>query len=93
MEKSTYYVVINLQSGSGNGANVWKIIEKALLEKKKNYQLFISEYAGHTISLVNQLAKDIHTTQQKDALILIIGGDGTLHEAVRGLGEEYKIGW
>ncbi|TFJ43170.1 phospholipid kinase [Carnobacterium divergens] len=90
MEKSTYYVVINLQSGSGNGAKVWQIVEKTLLEKKKNYQLFVSEYAGHTISLVNQLAKDIHTTQQKDALILIIGGDGTLHEAVRGLGEEYK---
>lgn len=73
---------INIVSHIGAGGNTGKKTLKSLLEycdkKSISYAVNISEYKGHTIELVKKLSTE-------DEKLVLIGGDGTLHEAVNAL--------
>ncbi|MCA9766600.1 MAG: diacylglycerol kinase family lipid kinase [Carnobacterium sp.] len=85
------YIIVNELSGSGNGKKVSIALSKQLIEKNIAFNLYPSQYAGHTVQLAKDLSKE-HDTKltEKKQLLLIIGGDGTLNEALTGLGETQK---
>ncbi|MEG0289441.1 MAG: diacylglycerol kinase family lipid kinase [Carnobacterium sp.] len=86
-----FHIIVNELAGSGNGKLICTTLVKLLTEKKLTFQLHKTQYAGHAIQLTTELAKKIVTASEINApLLMIVGGDGTLHEAVQGLGEEYK---
>lgn len=86
-----FHIIVNELAGSGNGKLICTTLVKLLTEKNLAFQLHKTQYAGHTIQLTTELAKKIITASETKApLLMIVGGDGTLHEAVQGLGEEYK---
>ncbi|MGX7420105.1 diacylglycerol/lipid kinase family protein [Carnobacterium gallinarum] len=86
MKKTNYYFIINEYSGSGNGKKVWQLLENYLQSTTLSYFSSKSTYAGETIKLVHQLASKINAETD---LIVVVGGDGTLHEAIQGLAEEF----
>lgn len=84
-----FYLIVNELAGSGNGERIYKKVIQILERKKQLYQIHKSQYAGHTVTLTREFAQKFDQ-QEKDAVfLLIIGGDGTLHEAIYGLGEKY----
>ncbi|MEG0552186.1 MAG: acylglycerol kinase family protein, partial [Carnobacterium sp.] len=91
ISSTTFHIIVNELAGSGNGKKVSTTLIKLLNEKNIVFNLYPSQYAGHTIQLAKNLSKSttINLTKKKH-LLLIIGGDGTLHEAFLGLGEEQK---
>ncbi|KRM23860.1 diacylglycerol/lipid kinase family protein [Latilactobacillus graminis] len=76
-----FYIILNQVAGTGQGAHVWPKIKAQLNQKKIQYDLQLSRYAGHTYQLAYQFAK----FKYHDQLLLIIGGDGTLNQALNGL--------
>lgn len=84
-----YHLIINELSGSGKGKRITQQVSKILTNKKLPFQLHKSTYPGHTIELTKRLAQEIERNQASTQLIIVIGGDGTLHEALTGLGEQY----
>lgn len=75
-----YSFIINPNARSGKGLRAWKLIEKRLEEKSVPYQVFFTKYQGHATQIARTL------TQEKDCRSLIVlGGDGTLNEAVNGI--------
>lgn len=78
----TFLIILNEHAGSGNAKDTWKIIEPILQKERIDYTFQISQYAGHTTYLAKQYVKNIQTVDHP--VILIIGGDGTLHEALNG---------
>lgn len=84
------YFIVNKHSRSGKGAEIWKEIENRLKERQITYKAFATEYAGHARLLA------IEITQRKDEEIklFVLGGDGTVNEAINGIVnfEKVKLG-
>lgn len=76
-----FYIILNKMAGAGQAEQIWPSIEKALQQKHIDYTLQTSHYAGHTTQLAFQFAKFKHT----DQILLVIGGDGSLNQAINGL--------
>ncbi|QAR35715.1 diacylglycerol/lipid kinase family protein [Latilactobacillus curvatus] len=76
-----FYIILNQVAGTGQAASIWPKIETQLKQKQIHYDLQLSHYAGHTTQLAFQFAKFKYT----DQILLIIGGDGTLNQAINGL--------
>ena len=83
-----FYLIINEHAGSGNGRKTAKYIIKKFQEYQADYTTFYTDYAGHEINLTQKLAQQTllpwSEEVKKDAfpLLVIVGGDGTLHAAV-----------
>ena len=69
--------IVNAQAGNFKGRKVWHNTREQLTIA---YEVYETAYKGHVIELVQQIA----TSSRKEHLIVVIGGDGTIHEAVNG---------
>ncbi len=100
-----YHLLINQAAGSGNGKKTAEKIIKLLEEKKLVFTAHYSEYAGHDAEIAEQLVpsllpwpedKEELTEQNEFPLVVVIGGDGTLHQVLNAfhyLGKEFPIGY
>ncbi|QHS23068.1 diacylglycerol kinase family lipid kinase [Virgibacillus sp. MSP4-1] len=77
-----YLFIVNPVSGNGRGKKVYEKIKQEPLYKKKECRAFFTEYEGHARSLASHLAEMF---KDRVNAILVVGGDGTLHEVVNGL--------
>jgi len=73
------YFLINPNSGKKKSLKIFKSIQPLLNKKSIDYDFFETQYKGHAIDLIQK-----NNLKQYDGII-IIGGDGTFHEAVNGL--------
>ncbi|MDR4435071.1 YegS/Rv2252/BmrU family lipid kinase [Bacillus tequilensis] len=81
---SHWFFIINPTAGHRNGLRVWKSIQKELIKRKVEHRSFLTEHPGHA----EVLARQISTIQEyKLKRLIVIGGDGTIHEVVNGLKE------
>lgn len=90
--KFHYILLINQVSGNGNGKKTGAIIQNLLDEQKMSYESCYTEYAGHEAELAKELAnsKLIGWNAEIKAdyadklypLLVVIGGDGTLHQVL-----------
>lgn len=70
--------IVNEAAGHGKGKKVWRQLQQQLTI---NYEVAFTEYEGHGQELAKNLAQDTQTKK----LIVIVGGDGTIHEVVSGV--------
>lgn len=81
-----YDIIINELAGSGQGKTVWEIVKPLLEQRQIVFESRVSEYAGHTTRLATQFAEARRqSTKNVTTVLLVIGGDGTLNEALNGL--------
>lgn len=78
-----YHIIVNPASRSGRGGLIWReTIKPALIERQVPYKAYFSKKAGD----VARLAKKITSQADGTGLCLIIlGGDGTVNEALQGI--------
>ncbi len=74
-----WFIILNPHAGSGKGKKDQSIILKLLKKNNFRFQLSVSEFPRHTIALTVQAIKDGFRD------LIVIGGDGTLNEAVNGI--------
>lgn len=86
-----YHVIINPASRSGKGLKLWKeIVEPALHREKVTYRSYFSREAGD----VARLTKEITTaaiSESEQIKIIILGGDGTVNEALQGITNPSRV--
>jgi diacylglycerol kinase family enzyme len=75
-------IVINPKSASGNTMRMWREVQASVQRRLEGVEIFMTEYAGHATQIARQLAE-----QNYDRLI-VMGGDGSIHEVVNGLIDE-----
>lgn len=74
-----YAFIINPISGNGRSTYIWQNIKKTLLKKQTKYVAYFTEHKGHATEIVSSL------DPQKISVVVVVGGDGTVHDVVNGL--------
>ena len=78
MKKKAIFVM-NLISGTSSKAGVPDLIENNLDKEKFDYEIVVTEYAGHASEIASR-AKDNGVD-----LVVAVGGDGTVNEVALGI--------
>lgn len=87
-----YYIIVNPASKSGKGLKIWSQIEPVLIEKKIKYKLYFSKKIGHVSRLVRKLSASLADGAPDFILkLIILGGDGTLNEAIQGISDFNRV--
>lgn len=78
-----YHIIINPSSRSGKGLKIWKTeVEPALHQENVSYRSYFSREAGD----VARIAADIlNENKERPLRIILLGGDGTVNEALQGM--------
>ena len=72
--------LVNPVAGGGRGAGVWLRVEPSLREAFPRLDLEVTEGPGLAETLAARWVR-----REPEGLLLVVGGDGTVHEAVNGL--------
>lgn len=76
-----YHIIANFNAGSGNGKRIGLEVEKVMHKKNIPFTFYQTKYPNHGFEIAYELGQTpINTTHR----IIVIGGDGTLHEVVGG---------
>lgn len=84
-----FYFIVNEYGKSGQGRKIWQEIRGVLSEKDIDFKAYSTEKPNDA----GRFAKII-TEKEKDATIVIVGGDGTINEVINGISdfESVKVG-
>ncbi|SDB06315.1 Diacylglycerol kinase family enzyme [Pseudobutyrivibrio sp. YE44] len=72
--------IVNKASRTGKAAEIWQELEDYLKSNHIEYQAFVTKGAGHA----TEIAREATSKGEKVALF-VMGGDGTLNEALNGI--------
>ena len=75
-----YHIIVNPASKSGRGSKIWKEIEPVLLKRAIPYKVYFSKKAGDVANETKRLS-----ALNQPINLIILGGDGTMNEAVQGM--------
>ncbi len=80
-----YIFIVNPVAGSGRALKIFSKIQASQLYKDIESRYFLTKYSGHAEKIVNHLVKE--QSNNNITTIIVVGGDGTLHEVVNGIGK------
>lgn len=84
-----YHIVINPASRSGKGLKIWKEqVEPMLHRENICFRSYFSRCAGDIAQIVREIC---HTAEGKPVTVIILGGDGTVNEALQGMEDTAQI--
>lgn len=78
-ERRTYYFIINPVAKNEGSLKIWEKTMETLEREGIAYNYAFTEYKGHGVELAREFLR-----RQGDAILVAIGGDGTIHEVVNG---------
>jgi len=81
-----YAFIVNPNARTGLGLKTWQSLEPILKERNIDYKLCITRYPGHATEYVHRL-----TGSQKEIALVVLGGDGTINEAINGIRDFSKV--
>ncbi|MDD3219128.1 MAG: diacylglycerol kinase family lipid kinase [Lachnospiraceae bacterium] len=86
-----YYFIINPQSKTGQGIHIWNQVKAALDSSFVTYKFSYTQYRGHA----RTLARDFSKHMKQGDILTVIGGDGSVNEALNGiaLSEQITLGY
>lgn len=75
------YFIVNPKAKNGQCLKIWQKIEEQLKQHHTPFLAFFTEYPGHAQTLADRIA----SKNREDIIIVVVGGDGTLHEVLNGV--------
>ena len=83
-----YHILINPASRSGKGMQIWRNqVEPALQRGNISYRPYFSKKAGDTA----RIAEEITSHTSGPLSLIILGGDGSINEALQGISNTSRI--
>lgn len=79
------HIICHKESGSGTGSKVWKETTEILRGFRLNFLSYFTDTSNSADLIVKQIMNRNHTPPLEH--LIVIGGDGTLHEVVTALVE------
>lgn len=81
------YFIVNKSSRTGEGMSVWCEAKEVLRRRNVEYKAFSTEYKGHA----TVLAEKISNLPADEINLVVVGGDGTVNEAINGIRDFEKV--
>ncbi|MGX7350533.1 YegS//BmrU family lipid kinase [Enterococcus canis] len=94
--KHHYYLIANEEAGSGRAKIATARIREILEKKNFTYSLYTTTYPGHEKELAQELLPKLAPWTEpveEFPLLIVLGGDGTLHGVVNVLPKEIPVGY
>lgn len=85
-----FYIILNPTSKSGRGIRIWRELEPIFTQREIPYRLLYSKHAGHISELVHKIMVK-HAEDAQPVKVILLGGDGTLDEALQGVTDFSRI--
>lgn len=85
-----YYIIMNPSSQSGKGLRIWKQLEPVFRNRQIPYRLMMSTHSGHIAELAAEITSE-ETSGGSSVNLIILGGDGTVNEALQGIRDFSKV--
>lgn len=79
-----YILIVNPVAGNGRAKKIYKRIERLDFFQREKCATYFTSYPWHVLEIVEQVEKKVASGAFIQAII-VIGGDGTMHEVVNGL--------
>ena len=76
-----YHVTVNPSSCSGKGLSLWNEVESELKKNNVEYEVYFSEKGGDIINHMKKLS----ALDEEEVKVILLGGDGTVNEALQGM--------
>ena len=87
-----YHIIVNPESRTGKGKNLWSMLVPVLEEQRVEYTAHFSERAGHIIDIIRDLCTETFSKDSDSILkLIVLGGDGTLNEALQGITDFNRV--
>ncbi len=84
-----YHVIINPMSRSGKGLKLWKKeVEPALHAEGVSYRSYFSRKEGDVARVVADI---LASAKERPIRIILLGGDGTVNEALQGMNDTSDV--
>ncbi len=84
-----YHIIINPASRSGKASKIWqKQIEPALQREDISYRAYFSQKAGDVARIARSI---LNACEEIPLRLIILGGDGTVNEALQGMTDTSRI--
>lgn len=80
-------VIINPKSASGNTIKMWRDIQASIQRSLGTIEVLMTEYPHHATKIAREIAQE-KNPQKKIGCLIVMGGDGSIHEVVNGLMDE-----
>lgn len=75
-----FHIIINPETASGHGIQAWKELKPIVEAEGMDYKLYISSQRNEFGKIISKLTSRLSGSDHAD--IIIIGGDGSMNEAV-----------
>lgn len=76
-----YEIIVNETAGNGNAKHAWSTVQSLLDQLQVSYTVHLTTHPQHESYIASKLAEQHHA----DTVIIVVGGDGTLHNTLNGL--------
>ena len=87
-----YHIIVNPASRTGKGQSIWtKKLEPVLKSMDVEYKVLYSTHAGHVIEMVRDLCNLELVASNENLKLIVLGGDGTLNEALQGVTDFSRV--
>lgn len=89
-----YHIIVNPASRSGRGRRIWaESIKPTLTEKSVPYRVYFSKEAGEVTLLTEKIiaAHFSKNSAEEPCRLIILGGDGTVNEALQGIAPSENV--
>lgn len=85
-----YHIIINPASRSGKGLQIWKDqVEPMLHRENVAYRSYFSREAGDVAKIASEISSA--ASAEDPTHVIILGGDGTVNEALQGISDPSRI--
>ena len=78
-----YIFIVNPIAGSGKGKQLFEKLQKTSTYQAINAHFIYTKYRGHATEIALELSDS--ATSHEISAIIVVGGDGTVHEVLNGL--------